>query len=119
MPGINDDPRQVEKILAIAGEMGAVSVGGIALHLRGEVRGVFMEWLRSYRPDLVERYEELYARGAYASREEQARLARLISNRRLTASWRDGAGMRATDHAPRTVARPQPLQRAAIQDSLF
>ena len=27
-----------------------------------------MEWLRSYRPDLVERYEELYARGAYVPR---------------------------------------------------
>ena len=27
-----------------------------------------MDWLRSYRPDLVPRYEELYARGAYAPR---------------------------------------------------
>src|SRR5215210_1739521 len=53
MPGINDDPRQVERILAAAGEAGAVGVSGIALHLRGEVRGIFMDWLRSYRPDLV------------------------------------------------------------------
>ena len=55
MPGINDDPRQVERILEAAGEAGAVGVSGIALHLRGEVRGIFMEWLRSYRPDLVDR----------------------------------------------------------------
>ena len=66
MPGINDSPEQVERILELCAEAGAVSVGGICLHLRGEVREVFMDWLRSYRPDLVPRYEELYARGAYA-----------------------------------------------------
>ena len=66
MPGINDSPEQVERILELAEEAGAVSVGGIALHLRGEVRGIFFDWLRSQRPDLVPRYERLYARGAYA-----------------------------------------------------
>jgi DNA repair photolyase len=82
MPGINDDPRQVERILEAAAEAGAVGVSGIALHLRGEVRQIFMEWLRSCRPDLVERYEELYRRGAYAPREEQDRLRRLLRTTR-------------------------------------
>ena len=68
MPGINDEPEQVEQILELAEEAGAVSVGGIALHLRGEVRGIFLDWLRSHRPDLVQRYERLYARGAYVHR---------------------------------------------------
>jgi hypothetical protein len=86
MPGINDDPRQVETILQAAADAGATGVSGIALHLRGEVRGVFMEWLRSYRPDLVERYEGLYRRGAYAPREEQDRLRRLLR----TAQTRSG-----------------------------
>jgi DNA repair photolyase len=80
MPGINDSPEQVERILEIAGEAGAVSIGGIALHLRGEVRGIFMDWLRSYRPDLVPRYEQLYARGAYAPAAERRRIARLVSD---------------------------------------
>ena len=74
MPGINDDPEQVQEILQAAADAGATGVSGIGLHLRGEVRGVFMEWLRSYRPDLVERYEELYARSAYLPRVEQERL---------------------------------------------
>ena len=40
MPGINDDPRAGRADpRAIAAEAGATSVGGIALHLRGEVRG--------------------------------------------------------------------------------
>jgi DNA repair photolyase len=88
MPGINDDPRQVEQILALAGEMGAVSIGGICLHLRGEVRGVFMDWLRSYRPDLVSVYEQLYARGAYAPKEVREGLAKLVRDRRpSTRDW--------------------------------
>ena len=77
MPGINDDPRQVEKILEVAGEMGATNVGGIGLHLRGEVKALFMDWLRQYRPDLVPRYERLYGRGAYLPKKERDRLAKL------------------------------------------
>ena len=37
-----------------------------------------MEWLRSYRPDLVERYERLYGRGAYLPDAEQHRLQQLL-----------------------------------------
>ena len=77
MPGINDDPRQVERILELAGEAGARSVTTIGLHLRGEVREIFFDWLRQYRPDLIEHYESLYRRGAYLPHEERKRLARL------------------------------------------
>jgi DNA repair photolyase len=78
MPGINDAPHQVEPLLELAAEAGATNVAGIALHLRGEVRTVFMDWLRSQRPDLVPRYEELYRRRAYAPREERERLGRMV-----------------------------------------
>jgi DNA repair photolyase len=78
MPGINDDPAQVEEILVAATDAGAASIGGIALHLRGDVKGIFMNWLRSYRPDLVPRYEELYRRGAYAPTAERSRLSGLV-----------------------------------------
>jgi DNA repair photolyase len=83
MPGINDDPAQVEEILQAAADAGATGVSGIGLHLRGEVRGVFMEWLQSYRPDLVERYEELYARSAYLPRVEQERISGLVRRARV------------------------------------
>ena len=74
MPGINDAPEQVEEIIALATEAGAVHIGGITLHLRGSVRGVFFDWLRGYRPDLVPRYERLYARGAYVKDDERRRI---------------------------------------------
>ncbi len=78
MPGVNDSPEQVERILELAAEAGAVSVGGIALHLRGEVKGIFFDWLRSQRPDLLPLYERLYARGAYAPPAERRRLAAMV-----------------------------------------
>ena len=78
MPGINDAPHQVERLLELAGAAGATSIGGIALHLRGEVRAVFMDWLGAHRPDLIGRYEELYRDRAYAPREERERLARMV-----------------------------------------
>jgi DNA repair photolyase len=78
MPGINDAPDQVEPLLELAAEAGATNIAGVALHLRGEVRTVFMDWLRSQRPDLVPRYEELYRRRAYAPREERERLGRMV-----------------------------------------
>jgi DNA repair photolyase len=78
MPGINDDARQIAAILEAATEAGATSVGGIALHLRGEVRGLFFEWLREHRPDLVGRYEELYRRGAYVPKAEAERVRGLL-----------------------------------------
>src|SRR3954468_16532417 len=79
MPGVNDSAEQVEEIIRIATENGATSIGGIALHLRGEVRQIFFDWLKSHRPDLIPRYEQLYARGAYAPPAERQRLQDLAT----------------------------------------
>ena len=121
MPGINDSPKQVEEILELCGEAGAVNIGGIPLHLRGEVRDIFFEWLRSYRPDLVPRYEQLYARGAYVGKEERERIQALLRPRR------NGSGTRAMrgsspnlppDRDPLTMPAPRPPREPA-QEKLF
>ncbi len=112
MPGINDDPAQVARILEMASEAGAAYVSGIALHLRGEVRGLFMDWLADHRPDLVERYRELYRRGAYAPQAERRRLAGLLTGPDLAPSERGrGAFWR--------MPEPQPPVRQPKQESLF
>lgn len=107
MPGVNDAPEQVERILEWAAEAGATSVGGLCLHLRGEVRGIFLDWLRGYRPDLLPRYEELYAGRAYAPKAERARIARLahVPGR---SDWRKGFRGRGADPAPPPPAPEQP-----------
>jgi DNA repair photolyase len=118
MPGINDSPKQVEAILEACAEAGATSIGGIALHLRGEVRQVFMEWLQSYRPDLVERYEELYARGAYVSRDESDRIQRLLRSAKRDPETRLGVrSMRGV--TPRTEQSGLAGDRRVVQESLF
>lgn len=76
IPGVNDVPGQIEELVELCGEAGARSVGGVPLHLRGEVREIWFDWLRQYRPDLLPRYRELYRRGAYMPPEERDRLAR-------------------------------------------
>jgi DNA repair photolyase len=114
MPGINDAPHQIEPLLQRASEAGATSIGGMALHLRGEVRDVFMGWLIDQRPDLVERYERLYSRGAYAPREERERLSGLVRRGRRHAP---GGFRRMRTPSPQAPVATAPI--ASEQQSLF
>ncbi len=107
MPGVNDAPHQIEPLLARAAEAGATSIGGVALHLRGEVRDIFMDWLRTQRPDLVPRYEELYRRGAYAPREERERLSSLVHR----------GGTRSPRGVPRRTGSPVKLPPSSASES--
>jgi DNA repair photolyase len=117
MPGINDSPKQVEEILELCGEAGAVNVGGIPLHLRGEVREIFFEWLRSYRPDLVPRYEHLYARGAYVGQAERERIEALLRPGRKS-SWAQRVRNTGSEQNPVTMPAPRP-PREPEQTKLF
>ena len=112
MPGINDAPHQLEPLLQGAIDAGATHIGGVALHLRRDVRDVFMDWLRTQRPDLLERYEQLYRRGSYAPGEERKRLAGLV--RRPGAA--SGFGRWSGPSAESSDASGEPVAR---QGSLF
>jgi DNA repair photolyase len=112
MPGINDAPHQVEPLLELATEAGATSIGGIALHLRGEVRGIFMDWLRAQRPDLLPRYEELYRGGAYAPRKERERLSRMVRRRGADSGFRLAGHPTAGIDAGDSASNPQGRQEA-------
>jgi len=79
MPGINDTPEQVQPIVDRAKEAGATFLGGVALHLRDEVRDVFFGWLQAKRPDLIPRYERLYPNGrAYMRPSDRNRVTRVV-----------------------------------------
>jgi DNA repair photolyase len=113
MPGINDAPEQVEPLLEAAEAAGARNVAGVALHLRGEVRDVFMDWMRIKRPDLVPRYEQLYRRGAYAPQGERERLAALVRR-----GGRPGAFWRSREAARGPTGHPE-RQAETAQQALF
>ncbi|HET6547661.1 MAG TPA: radical SAM protein, partial [Solirubrobacter sp.] len=117
MPGINDAPEQVERIIELATEANATYIGGQVLFLRGSVRDVFFEWLREHRPDLVPLYERLYenrARLAPADRRriELAAGAPWVVKRPSDPYRRHRGGRRPPPPAP-------PPVRTLAQESLF
>ncbi len=106
MPGINDEPEQVQPIVDRAREAGATFLGGVALHLRDEVRDVFFAWLETKRPDLIPRYEKLYpGKRAYMRPEQRKRATRAVRG------WGRGRA--------RKEERQSPAVDPPSQDSLF
>jgi len=119
MPGVNDAPEQVEPLLEAVAAAGATGIGGIALHLRGEVRRIYMDWLRSYRPDLVPLYEQLYARGAYAPPDERRRLAALLRHPGVPPPSRFRLRDREETAGDREAEPTPPPGAAEVQTTLF
>jgi DNA repair photolyase len=121
MPGINDRPEHVAKIVELATEAGATYIGGQTLFLRGSTRAIFFDWLREHRPDLLPRYEELYSRGAYLSAAarrsiELAAGAPWASKRRPQRFMHRGGLRRAPG---RPAERPPPEPPKPVQEVLF
>jgi hypothetical protein len=56
-------------VVRAAREAGATNIWAGVLHLRAGTREHFMECLARYWPEERERYERLYARGAYLQRD--------------------------------------------------
>jgi DNA repair photolyase len=82
LPGLTDDIELLRRTAAAAVAAGATHVYPILLHLRPQVKEVFMEWLGREFPGLVPPYEEMYRGGAYATagarRSFDARLAPIM-----------------------------------------
>jgi DNA repair photolyase len=79
LPGISDGRDQIKDVVAAAMDAGATHVYPILLHLRPKVKEVYMEWLAETYPELVGRYEEMYARSAYASKADQKALSATVT----------------------------------------
>jgi len=114
IPGVNDAPEQVEPLLELLDEAGPDSIGGIGLHLRGEVRDIWFDWLRERRPDLLPRYEELYERGAYMRKGEANRLAAMVRRPGRTGPRRGIVNEKAAEAGSEPATPP-----AQEQSSLF
>jgi DNA repair photolyase len=134
MPGINDDPEQVRPILERAKSAGATFLGGLALHLRGEVKDVFFAWLEAKRPDLLPRYEALYRDRAYLRPEQRRQATRAVKGWRRSRTRRsliDGSEQQSSKRAnspgggsgvgPRASSAgvPKPETGPAGQTALF
>jgi len=78
LPGLSDSDSQLTDVVEACAQAGAVSVSGLALHLRGTVRGHYLEWLGRERPDLVGLHRERFRRGAYQEDEERQRIEGIV-----------------------------------------
>ena len=65
LPYLTDSDAHLEDLVDHLAAAGATSISGIALHLRPGTREWFFAWLRRTHPELVDRYAQLYGRGAY------------------------------------------------------
>jgi DNA repair photolyase len=79
LPGLTDGVAELDAALGAIAAAGATGVTVIPLHLRLGAREWFMAWLAGAYPELVARYEQLYARRAYVPAEYRTWLARRVA----------------------------------------
>ncbi len=79
LPGLTDGVDHLDAAIGAVAAAGATGVTVIPLHLRPGAREWFMAWLRRARPELVGRYEQLYARRAYVPAEYRSWLAARVA----------------------------------------
>jgi DNA repair photolyase len=111
IPGVNDHPEQVRELVDLCAEAGATHVTPIPLHLRGEVKEIWFDWLEEHHPELLARYRELYGRGAYMKKEEAKRLTSLVKPN-LKAERASRPRWRGRRVEPAAEEKPLPEQAA-------
>jgi DNA repair photolyase len=114
MPGVNDAPEQVERIVEAATEAQATYIGGQTLFLRGAVREIYFDWLREHRPDLVPRYERLYAKGAYVSAADKRKIELEAGAPWALRTYPARQRHRGPRHPPVAVPRPPRVTQGSL-----
>jgi DNA repair photolyase len=91
LPGLSDSEAQLTQVVEACADAGAVSISGVALHLRGTLRAHYLDWLQDERPDLVRLHRERFRRGAYQEDAERERVEGIVRSaaRRCGVTGRD------------------------------
>jgi DNA repair photolyase len=74
LPGISDSTAQLEALARALVGAGVEHASPIVLHLRPGVKQEYLTWLADVRPDLLERYDQIYGRRSYAPKAIQAEI---------------------------------------------
>ena len=104
LPGLSDDPQQLEAVVRAARAAGARGIWASVVHLRPGVREHFLEALARDWPDEVARYEALFATRAY--------LSTATTKPILEPVWRATASVPSPTQRPRRAATPRQLALA-------
>jgi len=103
LPGLSDDPRRLADVVREARAAGATGIWANVLYLRPGTREHFLEALARDWPELLPRYEELYAGRAYLPAPE---------TEPVRATVRALARERSRPRRPTIVPEPAPEQLA-------
>ncbi|MDO8500996.1 MAG: radical SAM protein [Gemmatimonadaceae bacterium] len=109
LPGITDNPSDIEALVKRVSEAGATYVGACALRLRATARDRYLPFIAQEFPHLEERYRNTYAHSHHASERYRDGLARFfdrICAKYRVASWSKRSDDEEGDDAP--DERPTP-----------
>jgi DNA repair photolyase len=112
LPGLSDSEVQLREVVEACAAAGAVSIHGVALHLRGTLRAHYFDWLEEARPDLVRLHRGRFRRGAYQEDAERERIEGVVRE----AALRAGVTGRDRYRAPTQGAAPAPTTESASGD---
>jgi DNA repair photolyase len=89
LPGISDAPDQLEAVVRAAREAGATNVWANLLYLKPGTREHFLEALSRDWPEELDRYQRLYARRAYLTKQQAEPARQLVAELRRKHGIRD------------------------------
>jgi DNA repair photolyase len=101
LPGLSDDPAELEAVVRAARAAGARKIWAAVVHLRPGVREHFLEALARDWPEEVARYEALFATRAY--------LPASTTKPMLEPVWRSSASAPSPTRRPRRPSTPRQL----------
>jgi DNA repair photolyase len=105
LPGLSDSEAQLTEVVEACAAAGATSIGGVALHLRGTVRGHYFDWLGRERPDLVRLHRGRFRRGAYQEDAERERIEGIVRGAARRCGVARGDRYRAAPPVPPAAPR--------------
>ena len=108
LPGLSDSEAQLCEVVEACAAAGAVSIHGVALHLRGPLRTHYFDWLEGARPDLVRLHRGRFRRGAYQEEAERGRVERIVGEAASRCGVTGRDRYRAAPRATAPVANPPP-----------
>jgi len=79
IPGLSDEPAQLQEVARAAVDAGAVSLGAVVLHVKPKLRDHFMSWVQENRPDLLPRYRRLYGSQSFVPEGMQRRVSQMVN----------------------------------------
>ncbi|MGH9384577.1 MAG: radical SAM protein [Vicinamibacterales bacterium] len=93
VPGLSSQPAKLERTIKAIADSGARSVGAMVMHLEGGTRDHFMRFLSNEFPELVGRYEHLYA-SKYAPKDYTSRVAEVVGVLKVRYGLKERQGSR-------------------------